>query len=224
MINKKQYIRLTIVLVTPLLAFGWWLATEEILIPRHHVIYCEEFDSHITCSSDSATKSGADNLLYRNAAVRLWGARLSGGFRHPVVTLGHSEIKFVDGKTITFPPTHSGIKKFLTLPPKSIESNTFASCEISPFADDTKNWGYSCIGGDLIPDSFYFQDEQTNHKFQGAIKLIGELRKKNEKIEIRAIFSSFLAPVLFYFLLSLALFLLIKITKYVIYGRNGGAA
>lgn len=134
------------------------------------------------------------------------------------------EIKVVDGKTITLPPIDGGIKKFLTLPPKSIESSTFASCEISPFADDTKNWGYSCIGGGLIPDSFYFQDEQTNHKFQEARKLIGELRTKNEKLEIRAIFASFLAPILFYFLLSLALFLLIKITKYVIYGRNGGVA
>lgn len=224
MINKKQYIRLTIVLVIPLLAFGWWLADEEVLLPRHHVINCEEFDSHISCYSFSATKNTADNWLHRNGAVTLWGARLSGGFHHPIVTLGHGEIKYVDGKTIRLPPTDGGIKKFLNLPPRSIEDRSSASCEISPFADNIKNWGYWCFGYDFIPDSFYFQDEQTNHKFQEARKLIGELRTSDENMEIRAIFISFLTPIISYLLLSASLFFLIKIVKYVIYGRKSGAA
>lgn len=224
MITRKQYIRLTIVLAIPLLGLGWWIAHEEVILPRHHVIYCEEFDSHIACYSISATEIEANTGLHKNGAVRLWGARLAGGFHHPIITLGHSEIKLVDGRTITLPPTDGGVEKFLSLPPKSIEDSLFSSCEISPFANDLKNWGYSCSGYDLIPDSFYFRDEQTNHKFQEARKLIGELRTEGEKLEIRAIFFSFLAPILFYFLLSLALFLLIKVTKYVIYGRDGGAA
>ncbi|WP_367067047.1 hypothetical protein [Oryzisolibacter sp. LB2S] len=224
MINKKQYIRLTIVLVIPLLAFGWWLADEEVLLSRHHVINCEEFDSHISCHSFSVTKNTADNWLHRNGAVTLWGARLAGGFHHPIVTLGHSEIKFVDGKTITLPPTDGGIKKFLNLPPRSIEDHPFASCEISPFADDIKNWGYSCSGHDFIPDGFYFQDEQTNHKFQEARKLIGKLRASNENMQIRAFLASFLAPIISYILLSVSLFLIMKIVKYVVYGRKSGAA
>ena len=224
MITKKQYFRLTIVLAIPLLALGLWLADKEVLLPRHHVINCEEFDSHISCSSMSTTKSGADKWLYRNGAVRLWEARLAGGFHHPIVTLGHSEIKFVDGKTITTPPIDGGVKKVLSLPPKSIEDNTFASCGISPFADDNKNWGYSCIGGDLIPDSFYFQDEQTNQKFQEARRLIGEQRIENEAMEIRAFFASLLTPIISYLLLSATLFLLIRIAKYVIYGRSSSAA
>ena len=133
-------------------------------------------------------------------------------------------MKYVDGKMITHPPTDGGIKKFLSLPLRSIEDSAFASCEISPKFADNINWGYSCIGGDLIPDSFYFQDEQTNHKFQEARKLIGEQRTKDEKLEIRALFASFLTPIIFYFLLSASLFLLIKIAKYVIYGRKSGAA
>lgn len=224
MINKKQYTRLTIVLVIPLLALGWWLADEEVLLPRHHVIFCEEFDSHITCNSISSTKSETHKLLYQNGAVRLWGAHLAGGFHHPVVTLGHSEIKFVDGKTITLPPSDGGIKNILNLPPRSIKNRSFASCEISPFADDIKNWGYSCSGNDLIPDSFYFQDEQTNNKFQEARKLIGEQRTKDEKTEIIALFASFLAPITFYLLLSAVLFLLMKVVKYVICGRKRSTA
>lgn len=224
MINKKQYIRLTIVLVIPLLTLGWWLADEEVLIPRHHVINCEEFDSHISCYSFSATKDTADNWLHRNGAVRLWGALLEGGFHHPIVTLGHSEIKFVDGKTITLPPTDGGIKKFLNLPPSSNANSSFASCEIAPFADDIKNWGYSCSGYDFIPDSFYFQDEQINHKFQEARKLIGKQRASDESMEIKAVFVSFLTPIISYFLLSASLFILIKIVKYVIYGRKSSAA
>jgi len=224
MINKKQYIRLTIVLVIPLLAFGWWLADEEVLLPRHHVINCEEFDSHITCNSFSATNNEADDWLYRNGAVRLWSARLAGGFHHPIVTRGHSVMTVVDGKTITLPPTDGGIKKFLSLPPRSIEGKVFASCEISPILDDIHNWGYSCSGYDFIPDSFYFQDEQTNHKFQEARKLIGELRTSDENMEIRAIFISFLTPIISYLLLSASLFFLIIIVKYVIYGRKSGAA
>lgn len=151
MINKKQYIRLTIVLVIPLLVLGWWLADKEILLPRHHVIYCKEFDSHITCNSISVTKREADNWLYRNGAVRLRGARLASGFHHPIVTLGYSEIKFIDGKKVTFPFIGGGIKEILNLPPRPIEDHSFASCEISSFADDIKNWSYSCTGGDSVP-------------------------------------------------------------------------
>lgn len=222
MINKKQYIRLTIVLAIPLLSLGWWLANEEVLFPKHHVIYCEEFSSHITCNSVSATKSEADYWLYRNGAVRLWGARLVGGFHHPIVTLGHSEIKLIDGKTVKLPPIDGGIKKFLTLPPKSIEDRTFSSCEISPFADDIKKWGYSCIGSELIPDNFYFQNEQTNNKFQEARKLIREKKIQNEQLETRALLFSVLAPFIFYLLLSVLLLFLIKTVKYVIYGRKSG--
>jgi hypothetical protein len=224
MISKKQYARLSLVVAIPLLLLGWWLAEKELILPRHHVIYCEEFDSHIRCNSLSATKSEADDLLYRNGAVRLWGARLASGFHHPIVTLGHSEIKIIDGQTITLPPTDGGIQRVLRLPPKSIEASAFSSCEISPFADDTKSWGYSCIGGDLIPDSFYFQDEQTNQKFQAARKLIGEQRAKDEKMEVRVLFASLLTPLFFYFLFSAALFLLMKVVKYVIYGRKSGVA
>lgn len=209
MIHKRQYIRLTIVLLIPLLALGWWLASEEVLLPRHHVIFCEEFSSRITCNSVEVRKDEADNLLRSYGAVRLWGARL-GGFHHPIVSLGLSEI----------PPVDRGINKTLTLPPRSIKDNPFASCEIFPVADTISVWSYSCMGGDWDGDRFYFQDEQTDNKFREAVKLIDEESAKNEKLKTKALSFSLLAPFIIYFLLSLSFFLLIKIFKYVIYGHK----
>lgn len=221
MISKKQYLRLSIVLAIPLLLLGWWLAEKEAILPRHHIIYCEEFTSHISCSSSSATKIQRDNWLFRNGAVQLWGALLAGGFNHPIITVGHSEVTASNGNTTTLLPKDGGIKMVLSLP---IERSAFAYCEVSPFADDPNKWGYSCSGGELIPDSFHFQNEETNHKFQEARKLIGEQRAKNETMEVRALFATILLPLIAYFLLSASLLVLAKITRYVIYGRHNSAA
>jgi hypothetical protein len=232
MITKKQYIRLTIVLSIPLLALGSWLAANKIIFSSHSVILCDEFDSHISCFSISATEESANNLLYENDAVRLWGARLEGGFHHPVVIRGHSEIKSIDGEAQA-PPVDGG-RKILSLPPKSIGNRVsiwnrvFSSCEIAPLLDDDKNWGYSCRGDvgdpDFSPDNFYFQSEDTNKKFQEAIKIIAKHRLENESMEIRALIASLLTPIVSYLLLSAVIFLLVKTSKYVIYGRRSGAA
>lgn len=220
MISSKQYRRLTIVAVIPLLLFGWWLVENEKILPLHNLIYCQESDSAIACNSISVTKEEANNALYQNAAVRLWGAKLEGGFNHSVITLGHSEIKVVNGETVTLPPSDGGIKKFLILPPRSIQGNMFASCEISPYANSDKNWGYSCIGGDLVPDGFYFSDENTSQKFLKAKLLIEEQKKKNETMSIRGSIFTMLTPLIGYFVLSVALFLLSRIVRYVVHGRE----
>ena len=224
MISSKQYRRLTVVAVIPLLLLGWWLAENEKILPLHNLIYCQESDSAITCNSISATKKEANSALYQNAAVRLWGAKLEGGFNHSVITLGHSEIKVVNGETATVPPTDGGIKKLLILPPRSIQGNMFASCEISPYANSDKNWGYSCIGGDLVPDSFYFFDESTSQKFLKAKLLIEEQKKKDEAMSIRGLIFTMSTPLIGYLVISIALFLLSRIVRYVVHGREKQAS
>lgn len=221
MISRKQYIRLTMVIIIPILLFGWWLAENEKILPLHNVIYCQESGSDISCYSVSVKKSDANIALYQNAAVRLWGARLESGFHHPIITLGHSEINFVDGKSISLPPTDGEKNKYLSLPPKSIQGNALASCEITPYAHSEKNWLYSCIGSDLEPDGFYFKDDNTSQKFNRAKNIIEEQKKNNDEMNFRGLIVTVLIPLILYFGLSLVIFLLTKIVRYVIHGRAG---
>lgn len=220
MISSKQYRRLTIVAAIPLLLLGWWLVESEKILPLHHLIYCQESDSAITCNSISVTKEEANSALYQNAAVRLWGAKLENGFNHSVVTLGHSEIKVVNGETVTLPPVDGGVKKLLILPPKSVQGNIFSSCEIIPYANSDKNWGYSCIGGDMIPDSFYFSDEGISQKFLKAKLLIEQQKEQSQEMRLRGTIFTALTPLIGYLILSMALLFLSKIIRYVVHGRE----
>ena len=217
---KRQYYGLTVVLVIPLLLLGWWLAENEKVLPLHNVIYCQESDSDINCNSISATKSEANQALYQNAAVRLSGARLERGFNHSVVTLGRTELKFVDGEMIELPPVGGGVKKNLSLPPRSIQGKIFSYCEINPYSDSEKYWGYSCSGSGMASEGFYFEDEGTSKKFKNAKNKIEEQIKNNEAMNIYGLFATVLTPIIFYLISSLVIFLLVKIVRYVVYGSD----
>lgn len=220
MISSKQYRRLTIVATIPLLLLGWWLVENEKILPLHHLIYCQESGSAITCNSIPVTKAEANSALYQNAAVRLWGAKLENGFNHSVVTLGHSEIKVVNGEAVTLPPVGGGAKKLLILPPRSVQGNMFASCEITPYANSDKNWSYSCIGGDIIPDGFYFSDEGISKKFLEAKLLIEQQKEQSEAMNLRGAIFTALTPFIGYLFISIALLLLRKIVRYVAHERK----
>lgn len=224
MISKKQYLRLTLVLALPLLVFGLWLAENEEILPSPNVIYCREFDSNITCNSLSVSKNDANKMLYQNSAVRLWGAVLEGGFNHSVITLGNSEIKFIDGKPVRLPPVGGGVKKILSFAPKSTQKNIFSSCEIYPDAVGDNNWGHSCTGEGPSPGGFYFADEKTSQKFKTVKDTINEQRKNNETMRIRGIFVTTLLPLTFYLFVSLVIFILVKISRYIVYGRTNERA
>lgn len=212
MINKSQYIRLTIVLLAPLLILGWWLAHKEIILPHHHVIQCEEFDSHISCFSFPTTKNG--QTRHNSDSVRLWQASLVSGFNHPIITLGHTYATYVPGKGLkSLPPVGGGILKTVRLPPASF-------CRISPISGTKDEWGYQCAGPEIAPESFKFADEETNIKFKNAINQIENEMEENEGIQIRAYIASVLMPLIFYFLVSMVVFFAIKLVRYVINGRQ----
>lgn len=220
MISRKQYLRLTIVLLIPLMLLGGWLVVYEKILPLNNVIYCRESDSEITCNSILVTKVEANKALHQNGAVRLWDARLEGGFNHTVISLGQSEIKIVNGKATTLPPINGGVRKNLSLPPMAIRGNIFESCQINPIPSSETDWFSSCIGGDFIPEKFYFSDEKTRQKFQSAMILIEEQRKKNKAINVLGIGFTALVPLIVYFLISAALLLLSRVVRHVLYGRN----
>lgn len=218
--NKKQYVRLSLVLLVPLLLLGWWLSEKEIIISHHHFFNCEEFDTHISCATVGGTKEDMRSWTSQDGAVTLSRvAHLSRGMRHPIVTVSVSAPIFV-GYDVVAPAT-GGVRKMLSLPPrvKNEVDLAFMSCNIEPMPDSETSWAYRCFKGE--PEAFQFEDESTNQKFRQAVAAIKNQASQNANMALRARIASFLTPVFAYACLSLLVFVLAKLTKFVIHGRRG---
>lgn len=227
MITKQQYIRLTLVLAIPFSFLGYWLAEDEVILPRHHIIYCQENEEVITCNTIQAT---LNQILEHNqgySVVTLSGAELRSGrdgFNHPVTILGGSQIIDAD-REVFYNPPNTGIAMDLWLPSFGYAGQIYADlseahCNIRPINYPDVSWGYSCSGRKLVNGHFHFRNETTNQKFQEGIKTIESIEAKNSTQAIMVLVASFFTPFVAYFMFSLALFLLIKIGRYVIYGQK----
>lgn len=216
MINKSQYKRLTMILLIPLLGVGGWLAEKEIISPVGHTIICTELKSNIDCFSSSLRKGEVQSLLHQYSPVIMSSALIMSGFSHPVVTVGNSKIKYINGETVVTDPIGGEVKKTLRLPPEELAGNLYSSCRIYSVSGSNKNWMYSCAGG--YGETFYFQEEKTNKKFREARKEIEEQRRSNEKKEIMLYISAVLSPIFIYIMLSFVFVFLVKIVRFVIHG------
>lgn len=218
MIRRIQYIRLTIVLLIPLLILGWWLAYDEVLFKNNYLVSCQEFNSYITCNSSAIKKNDDMDLLYRNGTIKLHGAKLIHGFEHPVILTELEETKKINGNDFELLPTNPRHVTMLKLPPNFMNRSNLLSCEISEIESKQNNWTYLCSGDRNIIGFFKFLENDTNKKFKDSILLIEQQRTENKNRAILTMSISTLLPVLFYALLSTILFCLIKIFRYVIYG------
>lgn len=204
----------------PLLAFGWWLADQEITIPNNYEVICEELSENIVCGSFATKQRQAHNPTYRDDTVSLLGAKLQYGFHHPIVALEYAQVEALISDSSANPPAGAGKTKFLSLPPKPKGHPSWAHCYITPHSENINVWSYSCSGASIEPEHFYFENKKTSDKFRAALNTIRELSHKNQATEVKAFFSSLLTPIASYLFLSLAIFILSKIATYVVHGRK----
>lgn len=221
--TKKQYFRLSMVLFIPLLILGWWLSEKEFMISHHHLINCEEFESHISCVTVDGTKEEKTSWMFGNGSVTLLrSARLTFGLHHPVITVNVPEPRFVDYYVLS--PAGGGVQKTLSLPPR-IDLNyaewAFMSCNIEPMPNSATDWVYRCFKGE--PEAFRFADESTNQKYRQAVSAIKDQMQRNDSMAFRAQLASVLAPLFFYGLLSLSFLVLAKLSRFIINGRWSNA-
>lgn len=207
MITRKQYARLTIILLAPLIFVGIWLAGEEKILPWSNIISCVERDLIISCDSKIASQKSQREYLHRSGATRLQGADYIGSLDYFVTTSPF------DGDVVT--KKHENVKLGSFLTSQKWVYNTENSCEISYF-DENKKWLYYCgsVGG-----YFEFDDNNIDRKFKealGEIKTIRETRKLHKWIYVSA---SIMIPLILYFLISALLLFFSCIARFVIYGR-----
>ena len=219
--NKKQYVRLSLVLLLPLLLLGLYLTEEDFLIPHHHYFLCDESETSVTCSSMNVSSKTMTAMTHSAGAVTLLGsARLDKGFHHPVMVTKTQTLYGTDNEIN--PPT-GGVKKMLNLPLRgsSLEEEMLMSCRIYPMRESDRDWIYECLSQE--PESFRFIDDRTNKKFRQAVEVLRNQTEQNKILALRNQILSVLLPLFGYLLLSLLIALLAKVSRFVIHGRQVNA-
>ena len=221
MLSKQRFKRLTIVLVAPLLALGWWLASSDVLFPNSSVITCGESETGISCGSRTYARVSP---YMEDGAIEFQGARFF-GFNHMVVAYPLSTSKVVDGKLVPTPRTTAGVRKALRLPPAPTGDNPYARCWISPYAESSENpkhWNTTCsgYGANDASEDFTFVDEKVHQKFLEGSSQIASMRAENRKREAWVAGLLFVTPLIAYLALTAALVLFARVVRYVVHGRQ----
>lgn len=210
---KSRFVRLCIVVVVPLLLFGGWLASSELLLPHHNVTRCTEQVDGFSCVSYAAT---AEQSYYErsDASVIFMGfVSLSTGFRHRVV--------FYE-----VPKNYSGLidksilqrtsEQVLTLPLPGVRSwfldRWHGSCNVEPALEGL--WHYYCsnhAGG-----YFAFSDELVEKRFRILVRDILRVNEQNSRNELTAKSVSIVSPFLVFLLMSLVVWVLWRAIKFVL--------
>lgn len=220
MISKQQFKRLTLVITIPLFLFGWWLAENEVIFKTHYIINCEEFDTHFFCAGYQTTRQSKDEFFTNSGGMRVKGsARLTNGFNHPVVTLGINEMEIKDGTMQVKRVIGAGISKNLNID-RNIGANYSGNgpCWLSPYAGDNPNWDISCVRES--PGGFTFQNSATAKKFSEMFEEVKREEKDLDGYSVRSYVVQIFIPFLAYIILSIILFVISKLIRYVINGKQ----
>ena len=208
--TKKQYYRLCLVLALPLLLMGWWLSFEEKIVGHTLVIQCVDQGESFKCDSDFMTQKTAEQVGYLAGRIRWRGNVLIGGsFRYPVIL---QQQQSADDPNVQAAGLGSVI---LALP----RPGTQRDCTLSPAASNHNKWWYSCILAypDQQPSgSFAFENEKDKMKFSNLIKIVESLNKESRLPRLLLMVVAFVVPLLIFLLLSLGVFLLLKVMRFIV--------
>lgn len=215
MISKQQFVRLTLVLAIPLILAGVWVSDQQ---KTALSIECSaDLRSNIVCISQTVENLREYDYLHKSNTIYLGGSVfntvLLTGFDHPIVTL----VKSAQGGAEEI--TENSVKRMLRLPLRNM------NCELTPSLGE--NFYYSCrlnpeLGSFSIQTDggFQFANAETGLKFREAFASIRAMRADHHKTALWLSLFWTLTPLLAYFLFFAVALLLIKIGKYVIYGRR----
>lgn len=219
MIARKQYFRLTVLLLAPLLLLGLWLA-EEGNLPINQVIYCNAEAANPYCYSINTSKKGQRSSFLPDGRVAIGGSAggiLENGFmyrvkgvEHPTHSSAssHGSFSTIDGKN----------SLFLKLPRKTTGTYMANSCVIHLSPERDGSWLYQCDDGDT--GRFFFAQREVDEKFLKLHNDVAHLKELRESRHKMLAIMVLLLPLACYFLLSLAYLCLRRLARFVINGKK----
>lgn len=203
-ITKQIYKRLTIVLTVPLLLFGLWLAENKTFQDRELIV----------CNDDFACFT-AIPLMSSYSGLFMNSVKIPNGMNEEIITTGESVMGFKDGEMKQIEVRNKDIKKRLTIG----KNQDDGYCTLAQYANQNENWSLTCVPNG-INENFKFVDLEVAQKFKKLAEVTrNETDKRNNQNKIGFIFAV-ATPLVFYLILSLIIFLLGKIGRYVIHGKE----
>lgn len=206
--NKNQIKRLYLVLLLPLLLLGWWMAEEEILFEKNHVVSCVEENGAFRCISyRKKLEEKRKDLLKYGGVYLYYGARLEDGFDETVADLKTGVVKRLE-----ISPAVGAAERWT--------DGEYGPCSLEYSVDAnggaTDVWSMTCGGHGGSP--FRFVDRKVNEKYHTLVDLVKIEKLKFADLPIKVYIGSILfPPVLLLFALGL-IYLLTKIALFIRYG------
>jgi hypothetical protein len=210
--SKKQYLRLTLVLLIPLLAMGLWFVRSDVILPNHYKLFsCGYLLGEFRCSG-RLTKVKGGSYIYSN------GTFINNAYLYPLVPASIIAWDIPSPSTNRFDgeveSSQKNVREMLLtddMYPKPKDS--IEKCILDKLDGNKGEWRYYCTASHSF--DFKFKDDVVNDEY---LKLFDLSKDTNDRLN-REIFdnkvTSFFVPIVVYFLISLALFLLIKIVRFV---------
>lgn len=219
--NRRQFFRLFLVVLLPLVGLGFWLAEDEVVFSQHKWIECRDEGARFGCIPLTVTSRGYIDLQGRAGGVFVSGARLSNGFDEEVVVYSGFESSYSERDGHRAKPTGIGTKKrFQIERTVGADYSGEGHCRIGQIAGNDQLWTLNCGRGTM---TFQFDEEPVSAKFAELAKTIRDIQGRSRTIGRYAYAASVLLPMVAFLALSAIAWLLVMAARFVRYGRGGGA-
>lgn len=207
--KKGAFKRLTLILLLPLLGCGLYMAESEGYFPGHYMANCGGLDDYV-CRSSYFNK---DEAYGRQAWIynqRLYeGPQNSVDNTHYFGNLDRPVFIYENGKVV-------GRREHLGMEPKDVYILGLG-CSINSANDGF--WRHSCgLDGGTV--NFKFADPDAAQGFSRVASQIKALSEPAYWHSIRAYFFNLLSPLALYFSLSIIALPIIRIGRFVAYGKS----
>lgn len=241
LMTKLQFRRLLLVIIIPLLAFGWWLAESELAFNHHHLTTCMELDARFSCRSKLVSKQYKRDAIwgnrphpriYINDALLVADAPMHGTQNAEIVTLGFEDtVKYVlpDLKETAITSQFVGrSEKFLNI--DAMVRAKFGGrwdYQIFPF----KSAKLDVVGSNgiwsLLPKfpaneyvNFRFVNSDTNDKYYDAWELIKAETDRFVTISRWIYACTVFVPLIAFLIFSLFVLVCSKLATFIIHGKK----
>lgn len=246
--NKNQYKRLFLILLIPLVGFGWWGAANEIFTDGTYLIECENYQNKdvFSCYSRLMTAERLRQYKYESGGVYIESftefpvgflhnsTRLTTGFHEKIITVGAKGLAPRNGVLQGTKVIGAGEVKDINLEGNVGEPRYYngqlidlpGSCNLDRFSNKNDmcfidcTFALRCTSGVGVTNNFKFLDIITESKYRELFVLSAEKHRENSRNEIIIYVFSLLLPLIIFTTVSGLFFLLMKMVSYVRYGSK----
>lgn len=198
MMTMKQYRRLLLVAVLPLMLMGIFFADSELIFEAGYVVKCQNAKSKYSCFAYSARREERSRE-YFESILNFNGALLNEPIVEEVFVFSINE-KNVERKLIAIPPV--GLRSI----------SPYGSCSINSYRTGSRYYA-SCSG--LESFDFEFVNAGTVAKFKALDDEILRLEQDWGRRSMQASIVSLLFPLAVFLMSSLVVFIFVRIYKFV---------